>query len=106
MDAARIGRRIQMERKKIGMTQYELSKQLGMTAKYISNIECGAKHPQLGTFIAIANALQVDANTLLRDELEVSDEILSSELWKKLSDLHPEKRSTILRVLDLLASEL
>ena len=102
MNAVGIGRRIQTARKKIGMTQYELSQTLGLTAKYISNIECGSKLPQLETFIAIANALQTDTNTLLCDELEVSDKILSSELWEKLSKLPPEKRTTILQVLELL----
>lgn len=106
MNAVRIGKRIQDARKKIGMTQCDLSQQLGLTAKYISNIECGSKLPQLETFLAIANALKTDANTLLCDELEVADQISSSVLWKKISKLPPEKRATILRVLDLLVDEI
>lgn len=102
MNAVRVGKRIQDARKKIGMTQYELSQHLGLTAKYISNIECGSKLPQLETFLAIANALKTDANTLLYDELEVADQMSSSVLWEKISELPPEKRATILQVLELL----
>lgn len=106
MNAVRIGRRIQDARKKIGMTQFELSQQLGLTAKYISNIECGSKLPQFETFLAIANVLKTDANTLLYDELEVADKMTSSVLWDKISELPPKKRETILRVLELLIEEI
>ena len=106
MDAAGIGKRIQTARKKSGMTQQELAQHLGLTAKYISNIECGSKLPQLETFVAIANSLKTDANTLLCDELDISDKLLSAKLWEKLAGLPPHKRAVILHVLDLLADEL
>lgn len=106
MDANKIGKRIQDARRRKGMTQQELSFKLGMTTKYISNIECGAKTPKLETFIAIANILQVDANTLLADSLAVSREIHCSELWEKLSLLPPEKQEEAMRVIDVIAGEL
>ena len=67
MDAQKVGRRIQEMRKSRGLTQSELSQLLDLSTKYISNIECGFKTPKLNTFVAIANALQCDANLLLAD---------------------------------------
>ena len=67
MDSQKVGRRIQEVRKSRGITQSELAQRVDLSTKYISNIECGFKTPTLETFIAIANALQSDANSLLSD---------------------------------------
>ena len=106
MDMNKVGKRIQETRQRKGMTQSELSQRLGMTPKYISNIECGGKSPTLDTFVAIANALQIDANTLLVDMLNTSDEIKCSALWEKLLTIPPEKRQKLLRIIERIAEEL
>ena len=105
MDTNKIGKRIQETRQRKGMTQSELAKKLDMTPKYISNIECGGKKPTLETFVAIANALQIDANSLLADVLDTSDEIKCSTLWEKLLTFPPENRQKLLRIIDLIAEE-
>ncbi|MBR6739411.1 MAG: helix-turn-helix transcriptional regulator [Oscillospiraceae bacterium] len=105
MDMNKVGKRIQQARQRSGMTQSELSRRLGMTPKYISNIECGGKNPTLETFVAIANALAIDANTLLADVLDTSDEIKCSTLWEKLLTFPPEKRQKMLRLMELIAQE-
>ena len=71
MDAQKVGRRIQEARKARGLTQAELAQMVDLSTKYISNVECGFKTPKLNTFVAIANALQCDANQLLADVLDV-----------------------------------
>lgn len=105
MNMNKVGKRIQEVRQRKGMTQLELALELGMTPKYISNIECGGKSPTLDTFLAIANALQVDANTLLVDVLGTSDEIKCSALWEKLLAFPLEKRQKLLRIMELIAKE-
>ena len=72
MDSQKMGRRIQEVRKSRGITQSELAQRVDLSTKYISNIECGFKTPTLETFIAIANALQSDSNSLLSDVLDVT----------------------------------
>lgn len=102
MDARKVGRRIQEARLESKMTQSELSQIVNLTPKYISNIECGAKNPKLETFVAIANALKVDANTLLVDVLDVSDEIVCSELSEKLAKVSESSRQKVLRMINAL----
>ena len=80
MEAAKVGVRIQEVRRARGLTQAELAQAVDITPKYLSNIECGAKIPKFETFIAIANALEIDANTLLVDVLTVSNTIISTEI--------------------------
>ncbi len=106
MDMNKVGKRIQETRQRRGMTQSELAQKLGMTPKYISNIECGGKNPTLDTFVTIANALQIDANTLLVDVLDTSGEIKCSALWEKLLAFAPEKRQKLLRIMELIGEEL
>ena len=105
MDTNKVGKRIQETRHRRGMTQSELAQKLGMTPKYISNLECGEKKPTLETFVAISNALQIDANTLLVDVLDTSDEIKCSVLWEILLTFPSEKRQKLLRIMELIAEE-
>lgn len=105
MDAQKVGRRIQEMRKSRGLTQSELSQLLDLSTKYISNIECGFKTPKLNTFVAIANALQCDANLLLADVLDVTTEQESGLVSKKLLALPPEEQRRILRVLEIMIDE-
>ena len=105
MDAQKVGRRIQEIRKSRGLTQLELSQMLDLSTKYISNIECGFKTPKLNTFVAIANALQCDANTLLADVLDVTTGQESGLISKKLLALPPEEQRRILRLVEVMIDE-
>ena len=105
MDAQKVGRRIQEMRKSRGLTQSELSQLLDLSTKYISNIECGFKTPKLNTFVAIANALQCDANLLLADVLDVTTGQESGLVSKKLLALPPEEQRRILRVVEIMIDE-
>ena len=100
-----IGRHIQQERKAHKMMQSVLAEKTSVSTKYISNIECGEKLPRLETFIAIANAIGTDANTLLSDVLEVSAEIKSSPISEKIAGLPPAEQKRILRLLNAMVDE-
>lgn len=105
LDATKIGKRIQDTRKARGLTQSDLAAKVDITPKYLSNIECGDKVPKFETFVAIANALEVDANTLLVDVLHVSSAIISTEISQKLSALSPAEQRRLKRVLDVMIEE-
>ena len=106
MDAKRVGKRIQSVRKARGMTQAALAQEADLSVKYVSNIECGNKVPTLDTFIVIANVLQIDANTLLADVLDVSVAQESGDVSAKLAELAPNVQRKLLRVLDTLIEEI
>jgi transcriptional regulator with XRE-family HTH domain len=105
VDAQKVGRRIQEVRKSRGLTQAELSQMVDLSTKYISNIECGFKTPKLNTFVAIANALQCDANQLLSDVLDVTTAQESGALSKRLQNLSVEKQRQILHVLEVMVED-
>ena len=105
MDAQKVGRRIQEVRKARGLTQAELAQMVDLSTKYISNVECGFKTPTLNTFVAIANALQCDANQILLDVLDVTTGQESGLISKNLSALPVEEQRRILHVMEVLISE-
>ena len=105
MDAQKVGRRIQEVRRSRGITQSELAQMLDLSTKYISNIECGFKTPKLNTFVAIANALQCDANSLLSDVLDTTTGQESGLVSKKLLELPAEEQRRLLRVLEVMIDE-
>ena len=105
MDAAKIGQRIQQVRKTRRMTQSQLAAKVDISTKYLSNIECGDKVPKFETFVAIANALEVDANSLLVDVLTVSSVIISSEITEKLAKLSPYEQRRAKRLFDVIVED-
>lgn len=105
MDAAKIGQRIQQARKTRRMTQSQLAAKVDISTKYLSNIECGDKVPKFETFVAIANALEVDANSLLVDVLTVSSVIISSEITEKMVKLSPYEQRRVKRLFDVIIED-
>ncbi len=57
---------IKIYRKKLGLTQVELSVQADVSSYYISDIEIGRGNPSLDTLCKIANALKVEVYELLK----------------------------------------
>ena len=102
VDAQKVGRRIQEARKARGITQAELAQMVDLSTKYISNVECGFKTPKLNTFVAIANALQCDANQLLADVLDVTTSQESGAISRKLQALPADEQRRLLRVLEVM----
>jgi transcriptional regulator with XRE-family HTH domain len=105
MNVEAVGRRIKEARVMRGWTQEQLAEKVNLSSDHVSVIERGSKPPRFETFIAIANALEIDANFLLSDVLAVSPKIASSLLSEKLSALPASEQKRILRVLDALICE-
>jgi len=56
---AQIGKRIQVKRANLGMTQSELAKQLGLSRTSIANIEAGNQNAPIHVFYEICVILQI-----------------------------------------------
>lgn len=69
INCKKLGKRIQSIRKDRGLSQEQLAEAIGKSPSAVSCIETGRKCPSLETFILIANALRVSADTLLLDQL-------------------------------------
>ena len=89
-------------RKKSGLTQEELSEQLGISLKYISRIENGNNGVKTQTLIKYMNILGITPNIIYSNFItnqNIKDDISLSE---KISSLSNEKKEFISSIIDLL----
>ena len=85
MDLKAVGQRIKAAREAKNLTQEELAALVNLSPTHVSVIERGLKVTKLDTFIAIANALDVSADTLLIDVVAHSVTGVTNELTEKIS---------------------
>lgn len=69
-----IGNRIKEAREKLGLTQKELGKKIGVTGSSITNYETGVSHPKEEILYKLFDALDCDANYLFQDEMNIKKE--------------------------------
>lgn len=91
-----IGKLIRTRREQVEFTQEELARRVGLTRTSISNIESGKQKIQIHTLYAIAQALEIPAQTLL----PTSETQQTKEIEQRLpKELLPAEREWIKRVL-------
>lgn len=105
MDLTVIGRRIKVARELAQITQEELGRAVGCTAKHIGAIERGIKTPRLDTFIIIANTTGASADYLLQDLLEKPIDSLAAEFSAAAAPLETETQKRILRAIRAFAED-
>ena len=99
VDLSAIGSRIKVARERKHLTQEDLAAIVDLSPTHISVIERGVKPPKLATLVAIANALDVSADTLLQDVVERSVEGVSNELATEIMKLPAKERSRIINAI-------
>lgn len=100
-----IGKRIKEARENLGLTQTELGELIGVTGSAITNYEKETSHPKESIMYKLFEALNVDANYLFQDVVnipkKVNDVTLSEfEHIKKYRTLDSHGRDLVDMVLD------
>ena len=99
MDMKAVGRRIKMAREEKNLTQEDLASLVNISSTHISVIERGLKVVKLDTFVAIANALEVSADTLLIDVVEHSVTGVANELSDTILKLPKKEQKRVINVI-------
>lgn len=106
MDLKAVGARIKAAREERGITQESLAEKIGKSTTHISVIERGCKAPRLETFVDIANALDISADSLLLDVVAHATHSQASELAAVIEKRPPMEQQRILNAVKaLIASE-
>lgn len=93
-------------RKRAGLSQRELAKELGLAYSTISMYEVGKREPNFETEELIADYFNVDLNNLRGKDNEVPTfEPEHVELIELYSKLKPEQKKTILNLLRSLVDD-
>ena len=99
MEQSTIGARIREARLNKKLTQHQLAEKADVGFYYIGEIERGVKIPSLPVFIKIVEALDVSADSILKDEITASPYI-NNEISSKLDKLTPKERAGAVAILD------
>ena len=94
-----------LAQKAANLTQEELAALVNLSPTHVSVIERGLKVTKLDTFIAIANALDVSADTLLIDVVAHSVTGVTNELTEKIEKLPIKEQKKIIKVIHTLLEE-
>ena len=105
MDLKAVGLRIKTAREAKGLTQENLAALVDLSSTHISVIERGMKTVRLDTFVAIANALDVSADTLLIDVVAHSVTGVTNELTEKIEKIPIKEQKKIIKVIHTLLEE-
>ena len=95
-----IGNRLKEIRKRKKITQEALAEVVGVTAQHISNIENGKTKVSLETFIKITRTLDVSADMILVDCLNVSEVVYQEEIMSLLEDCSSEELKILTQFLE------
>lgn len=102
MKLTSIGKNIRKFRHARSLRLEDLAEKAGLSVNYVGALERGEKFPSLGSFILIANALEVSADLLLTDVLTAGYTVKESLLAEKLDGLSVTQRNQVYTVLDAL----
>lgn len=97
---ALVGGRMQSLRKAKEFTQGELAEKVGISDKYLSNIECGRENPTLDTLLGVAAALGVPIWEFFQiQEASLSDADKVKSAQSLLKKAAPKDVDLVLRLL-------
>lgn len=100
-----VGHRIKMARESKNLSQEDLAELVDLSPTHISVIERGVKVTRLDTFVAIANALEVSADSLLVDVVDQSVIGVTNKLYDMLSKLPKKEQERIMKAVSVLIEE-
>ena len=106
MNCKSMGKKLKSYRTKCGWSLKECSERIGISTRYLADIERGDKVPKLETFLLILNTLNASADDVLQDSLVVGYEAKSNDMIRKLNALDVTKRKQALEIFDSVISSL
>ena len=94
------GQRLREQRTEQNLTIEQLAEDAGLSPNYVGAIERGEKEPSLSTIVHLLNALNVPADSLLRDLVNTASRVTDDEISKKLEGLTPMQKKAALDLLN------
>lgn len=94
------GQRLREQRTEQDLTIEQLAEKAGLSPNYVGAIERGEKEPSLSTVVSLLNALNLPADSLLRDLVNTASHVTDDEISGKLDGLTPMQKKAALDLLD------
>ena len=94
-----IGMRIRQYREAKSLSQEELADNAGISWRHLNYVEHGERKISVDVLIALANALDVNANDLLTDHLTGSNTSMKEEADEILTNCTPTEKAILMDML-------
>ena len=98
------GKRMQKYREQAGYSQEGLAEKIECSTIFISYMERGEKSPSLDTLIKLVNALNIPADSLLGDEINMYSYSQLKHLERRLTELPLKEQEKLLNIFDYIIS--
>ena len=99
MENTDLSKRIKEARQRKKLTQEQLAEKAEISTYYLGEVERGAKVPSLKVFVALADALVISTDSLLRDSVSCGSIYVNNEISGLLDSLTPKQRAGAVEVL-------
>lgn len=104
MNKKAFGKRMQKYREQAGYSQEVLAEKIECSTIFISYMERGEKSPSLDTLIKLVNVLNIPADSLLGDEINMYSYSQLKHLETKLTELPLQEQEKLLNIFDYIIS--
>ena len=104
LNPKKLGERIKQARKEKHMTAEVLAEKTEISVSFLREIERGNKKPSISKFTEIANALEVSADELLKDNIDVSEPLILQGIAAELEGLTAKQINFIEKVVKTMKS--
>ena len=95
--------RIRKQRKRLGLTQEELSEKIHITPSFYSQIENGVRKAGINTFVSLSQELSVSLDYILNNEVSSSDiknfDNIEYQIFHRLKKLSKKEKEFILNTI-------
>ncbi len=95
MDLKAIGSRVKAERKRLGLTQEQLSEMINVTPHYIYEIERGMKAMSMETLINLSETMELSTDYILFGNQRRN----LGEMYRMLDEMSDERRLRVEKVI-------
>ena len=106
MNSKSLGKKLRTYRAKRGWSLEKCSEKIGISSRYLADIERGDKTPKLETFLNILNTLNASADDVLQDSLTVGYKDKSNDILKRLDCLDYTRKKQALDILESVINSL
>lgn len=97
-----LGRRVRAKRTALTWTQERLANEIDVSTSFIGHIERGTRKASIDTLVALANAMQVSTDELLKDSLKRTQE---EEIWP-VRNLTSSQRAVMKQMLSTMQEQI
>lgn len=105
IDYARIGKKIQIRRKELDISQEKLAELCDISSSYVGHIERGSRRLSLNMAVKICDVLSIGLDYLFLDFAQEDDEIIIC-VKSALKNSKPHNRQNFINTIKILAENI